>query len=178
VSQKARSVWRNWSGSVECEPRVVTPSSAEEIAETVDDADGAFPREVRFNETDVGRARRPCSRGFPRNRGCRRGVQRGVSRGGSLRRRGRIPLSPANGRDAVFIAVHRYHKKPYRETFKACQEVFRDYDGRPHWGKMHFLSADELRGMYPEWDAFLDVRENLDPDGVFLNDHLRGVFGL
>lgn len=89
-----------------------------------------------------------------------------------------IPLSPAHGRDTVFIAVHRYHKKTYRETFEACEKVFRDHGGRPHWGKMHFLSAEELRGMYPEWDAFQDVRERLDPDGVFLNDHLREVFGV
>jgi L-gulonolactone oxidase len=39
ASEKARSVWRNWSGSVECEPRVVRPSSANEIAEIVAEAD-------------------------------------------------------------------------------------------------------------------------------------------
>jgi FAD/FMN-containing dehydrogenase len=43
---------------------------------------------------------------------------------------------------------------------------------------MHFLSADELREMYPEWDTFQDARERLDPDGVFLNDHLREVSGI
>lgn len=89
-----------------------------------------------------------------------------------------IPLSPAYGRDTVFIAVHRYHKKDYSEMFEECEEVFARYDGRPHWGKIHSLTADELAGLYPEWDSFLQVREETDPDGVFLNDHLRSVFGV
>ncbi len=137
-----------------------------------------FPREVRFNETEYGV---PADRAVEAFRDIKEVVEEGDAAFPVEFRYvegDEIPLSPAHGRDTVFIAVHKYHKKPYRETFEACQEVFREYGGRPHWGKMHFLSSDELREMYPEWDAFQDVREELDPGGVFLNEHLRDVFGV
>jgi L-gulonolactone oxidase len=137
-----------------------------------------FPREVRFNETEYGVPAENFVEVF-------REIVEVVEDHDAVFpvevryvEGDEIPLSPAHGRDTVFIAVHRYHKKPYRDTFEACQEVFRDYGGRPHWGKMHFLSSEELRDMYPEWDAFQDVRQKLDPDGVFLNEHLREVFGV
>ena len=40
------------------------------------------------------------------------------------------------------------------------------------------LRAPDLAPLYPMWERFLDVRERLDPRGVFLNDHLRELFGL
>lgn len=136
------------------------------------------PREVRFNETEYGVPAENAVEAF-------REIKEVVEEGDAAFpvefryvEGDDIPLSPAHGRDTVFIAVHKYHKKTYRETFEACQEVFREYGGRPHWGKMHFLSSEELREMYPEWDAFQDVRESLDPDGVFLNEHLCDVFGV
>ena len=137
-----------------------------------------FPREVRFNETEYGVPAENAVEAFRdivdvvEDHDAAFPVEVRYVEGDG------IPLSPAHGRDTVFIAVHKYHKKPYRETFEACQEVFREYGGRPHWGKMHFLSSGELRDMYPEWDAFQDVRESLDPDGVFLNEHLHDVFGV
>lgn len=88
-----------------------------------------------------------------------------------------IPLSPAYGRDSAFIAVHTYHRKPYEEFFAGVYDVFERYDGRPHWGKHHELTAADLAPLYPEWDTFRDVRETFDPDGLFLNDHLVEVLG-
>lgn len=89
-----------------------------------------------------------------------------------------IPLSPAHGRDTAFIAVHKYHRKPYRDYFDACEDVFKTFEGRPHWGKLHWRDADELAECYPQWDVFQTERRELDPDGVFLNDHLRTIFGV
>lgn len=88
-----------------------------------------------------------------------------------------IPLSPAYGRDSTFIAVHRYYRREYWPFFEACEDVYREYDGRPHWGKLHTREADELEELYPEWDRFQSVRRDLDPEGAFLNDHLRALFG-
>lgn len=84
-------------------------------------------------------------------------------------------LSPAHGRDTGFVAVHTYHRKDLPEHFEACEAVFDDYDGRPHWGKRHSKAAGDLASLYPEWDTFQKVRETYDPDGVFLNDHLTTV---
>lgn len=86
-----------------------------------------------------------------------------------------IPLSPAYGRETVTISIHQAAELPYRDFFADAEALFRNYRGRPHWGKMHWLAARDLRDLYPCWDAFLAVRERLDPDGRFLNDHLRGL---
>nr|WP_245413508.1 D-arabinono-1,4-lactone oxidase [Mangrovicella endophytica] len=50
------------------------------------------------------------------------------------------------------------------------------YDARPHWGKHHFMSAERLERIYPRYDDFKRTRREIDPDGVFLNDHLRSLF--
>jgi FAD/FMN-containing dehydrogenase len=67
---------------------------------------------------------------------------------------------------------------PYRAYFDAIEAIFQRYEGRPHWGKMHTLTAETLATRYPRWQDFLRVRESLDPHGVFLNDYLRRLFGV
>ena len=87
-------------------------------------------------------------------------------------------LSPMHGRDTVAISIHQDAKLPCDEFFADVESVFREHGGRPHWGKIHNLRARDLAPLYPMWERFLDVRKRLDPRGVFLNDHLRELFGL
>jgi FAD-linked oxidoreductase len=87
-------------------------------------------------------------------------------------------LSPAHDRDVTYLAVHAYQGMPFREYFLAAEEIFRSYDGRPHWGKMHSLSTGALRASYPRFDDFCGVRAATDPDGVFLNGYLRRLLGV
>jgi FAD-linked oxidoreductase len=86
-------------------------------------------------------------------------------------------LSPAFGRDSAYIAVHQYRGMPYTEYFDGVEAIFRNHAGRPHWGKLHTRSADDLARIYPMWGRFHQVRRRLDPGGVFLNDYLRRLFG-
>lgn len=86
-----------------------------------------------------------------------------------------IPLSPASGRASAYIAAHVHARMPYRAFFEALADIFRDHGGRPHWGKWHDEDAASLVPRYPGWQEFAAVRERLDPDGVFLNPHLRRV---
>lgn len=86
-----------------------------------------------------------------------------------------IYLSPAYERDSAYIAVHMYKGMPYRDYFAGIEAIMKDYDGRPHWGKMHTLQSEDLRPLYPRWDDFQNVRQDLDPNGVFLNKYLREV---
>ena len=44
--------------------------------------------------------------------------------------------------------------------------------------RLHSLGADELRELYPRFDDFLALRQELDPRGRLLNDHLRHLFGI
>lgn len=87
-----------------------------------------------------------------------------------------IPLSPAHGRASAYIAVHMYKGMDHAAYFREAEAIFDDFDGRPHWGKMHTKTAHDFARLYPEWPRFLDLRQRLDPDGLFLNEHLRTLF--
>lgn len=89
-----------------------------------------------------------------------------------------IFLSPAYKRDTAFIAVHSFRGVPHKKYFEGCEKIFRKAGGRPHWGKMHTLTANELKKMYPKWDHFQKIRQELDPNGLFLNKYLESIFGL
>ncbi|NUM53705.1 MAG: FAD-binding protein [Candidatus Hydrogenedentes bacterium] len=88
-----------------------------------------------------------------------------------------IWLSPFYQRDSVTISVHYDARADHEAYFRGAEKIFRRHGGRPHWGKIHYLSAAELRELYPEWDSFRRVRKALDPRGVFLNPHLAHVLG-
>src|SRR4029453_3409833 len=83
-----------------------------------------------------------------------------------------IPLSPAHRRASVTISVHQAAELPYAAFFADCEAVFRNPRGRPHWGKHHSHRAAELRALYPEWERFAKVRDQVDPRGRFLNGYL------
>jgi L-gulonolactone oxidase len=86
-------------------------------------------------------------------------------------------LSPSWGRDTSYIAAHMYQGMDWEPFLRAVQDVALAHDGRPHWGKRHFLTFAELAPKYPEWDRFQDVRSAFDPDRVFTNDHVARVLG-
>ncbi|MDV6010896.1 D-arabinono-1,4-lactone oxidase [Haloechinothrix sp. LS1_15] len=91
-----------------------------------------------------------------------------------------IWLSTAHQRDSAYIAVHQYAGMPYREYFAAFEAIMTAAGGRPHWGKMHSLDATALAELYPRFDDFLRLRDQLDPTGVFSNpytDHVLGPVG-
>lgn len=85
-------------------------------------------------------------------------------------------LSMFYQRDACSISVHHFADYDYQPYFDLIEPIFWKYEGRPHWGKIHSLTAKELKPLYPRWEDFLSVRQRLDPKGLFLNDHLRKLF--
>jgi len=87
-------------------------------------------------------------------------------------------LSPFYKRDGFAISCHNFHDKDYKKYFAAIEPIFWKYDGRPHWGKIHTLGAKELAARYERFDDFLRVRQEMDPQGRFLNDHLKHTLGV
>ncbi|MCC6313285.1 MAG: FAD-binding protein [Thermomicrobiales bacterium] len=83
-------------------------------------------------------------------------------------------LSPTAGRDSATISVHQAVGQPWDRFFRDAEAIFLAHDGRPHWGKLQFLSAEAIGNLYPERPLFERVRKELDPKGVFLSDCLRG----
>lgn len=89
-----------------------------------------------------------------------------------------ILMSPAHGRDSAYIACHVYYKKDCMPYFNAMEEVFRAYNGRPHWGKMHSLTTNDIVDLYPEFSTFMKHRAEQDPDGVFLSPYMAQLLGV
>ncbi|MEI9932420.1 MAG: D-arabinono-1,4-lactone oxidase [Rhizomicrobium sp.] len=85
-------------------------------------------------------------------------------------------MSPFYERESATIAVHQYHRVDTGKLFDTCEAIFRKNEGRPHWGKRHTRTAAELATLYPRFDDFRAVRRRLDPQGKFLNPHLKGMF--
>ncbi|HEU5268641.1 MAG TPA: D-arabinono-1,4-lactone oxidase, partial [Jatrophihabitans sp.] len=88
-----------------------------------------------------------------------------------------IPLSTAYGRDTAYVAVHQYHRRAHEKYFLAVEAITRTVEGRPHWGKLHYRSADDLAPVYPRFADFVRLRDRLDPERRFSNDYLRRVLG-
>ncbi len=89
-----------------------------------------------------------------------------------------IPLSHASGRDSAYLAVHMYRGVPYDQYFQGVETIMADHDGRPHWGKLHFQSAQTLAPRYPRWSEFQAVRARVDPEGRFRNSYTDRVLGV
>jgi FAD-linked oxidoreductase len=86
-------------------------------------------------------------------------------------------LSTAQGRDSGYIAVHRYFRDDHQPYMRAVDEIMRRYEGRPHWGKIHFQDAESLAAVYPHHGDFVAARDRLDPDRTFTNRYLDRVLG-
>ncbi|KAA1025004.1 FAD-binding protein [Pseudonocardia sp. EV170527-09] len=89
-----------------------------------------------------------------------------------------IALSTAYGRDTAYLAVHVHARRPHEAYFGAVESVLSALDGRPHWGKLHTRTAEQLRPRYPRFDAFVAARDRLDPEGRFRNPYLDRVLGV
>lgn len=87
-------------------------------------------------------------------------------------------LSPFQGGPRGSVAVHAYYRDDFSFLYTLIEPIFRRYDGRPHWGKLHTLNGGQLEAIYPRWKDFLAVRQELDPEGRMLNPYLNGLFGL
>jgi alditol oxidase len=46
------------------------------------------------------------------------------------------------------------------------------FDPRPHWGKLHSISGDDLARRFPRLRDALDLARRLDPEGKFAADDL------
>lgn len=86
-------------------------------------------------------------------------------------------MSTAYGRETGYVAIHQFHERDHTTYFKAFWAMLDDHGARPHWGKLHDLSAEDLRPRYPRFDDFVTLRNRLDPHRTFTNDYLDQVLG-
>ena len=85
-------------------------------------------------------------------------------------------MSPNYQRANLVVSISGEPGQDYWPYLRACDSLFAEYRGRPHWGKIHFMTADRIARLFPFYDDFVDVRRRLDPKGIFLNRHTRALF--
>ncbi len=87
-------------------------------------------------------------------------------------------LSPAYGRDS--LAIH-FTWTDDVAAVDALVRLIRDalapFAARPHWGKVHAMTADRVAPLYPRIDDALDLFARHDPAGKFRNAHTDRVLG-
>lgn len=86
-------------------------------------------------------------------------------------------ISPMSERESITISLHHNAGLPFDHYFQAIEPILLEYGGRPHWGKKHYQTAEQLKKCYPHWEEFQEVRKQLDPGGVFLTPYLRELLG-
>lgn len=89
-------------------------------------------------------------------------------------------LSPAYGTDVVRIDVFRFGRDAPtdpRGFYDAFWEVLKPFGFRPHWGKWLPKASADWRAYYaeqlPRLEDFKALREQWDPDGIFLSDYWK-----
>lgn len=61
------------------------------------------------------------------------------------------------------------------EAFKSVEKIFLKHGGRPHWGKRFAAKDAQLTKVYPKWEDFKNLRNELDPTNKFLNPYLASL---
>lgn len=86
-------------------------------------------------------------------------------------------LAPAYGRESAYLAVHQTIHGQWEPYFADLEPILVGLGGRPHWGKRHTQTAEQLSEQYPQWQTFQDVRARLDPEGTFSGGYLNRLLG-
>jgi FAD/FMN-containing dehydrogenase len=85
-------------------------------------------------------------------------------------------LSPNYHTATTVISVSGRPGTDYWDYLYAVDQLLGEFAARVHWGKLHYLTPAQLAERYPEGERFIAIRRELDPEGVFLNEHLRPLF--
>ncbi len=95
-------------------------------------------------------------------------------------------LSPAYGHDMVRVDIFWFAYNlgnPDTEFYPQFWQLLKRFGFRPHWGKAlpdpdSDCGVDYLRAQYPCWDRFMALRDELDPEQVFVSDYWKRHLGI
>lgn len=98
----------------------------------------------------------------------------------------RFWLSPSYQTDVIRIDVFWFagnEGKPTDTFFPKFWNLLQPFNFRPHWGKYlpdsaSAQGASYLRNQYPNFDRWLEVREQMDPNQLFVSDYWRNHLGI
>ncbi|GAA0996362.1 D-arabinono-1,4-lactone oxidase [Subtercola frigoramans] len=84
-------------------------------------------------------------------------------------------LSPSHEQDTCYFGFVVYYaadgslSDEGESYLRAVERALAEEGGRPHWGKYFDESLYDWPALYPQWEAFRQVREALDPQHRFAN---------
>lgn len=87
-------------------------------------------------------------------------------------------LSPSYQKDTFYIGmcVREYREEKIHPSMQLFFDVMKKYNASPNWGKLSDLSKSELEERFPGMNDFRELRNNIDPQGVFLNKFIKSIF--
>lgn len=89
-----------------------------------------------------------------------------------------IYLSPqygaAHGTCAITLTIYACHDTvmDYFDTVYATMRE-KGLNARFHWGKHFNHDREEIEALYPNFEEFMNLRKEMDPNGIFLNEFLE-----
>ena len=84
-------------------------------------------------------------------------------------------LSAYSERDGYALGLSGPIEHATWAMLRDADAIFERYDGRPHWGKHHFMTQARLERVYPRYDAFKTLRRRLDPAGRLFERPFAGA---
>ncbi len=85
-------------------------------------------------------------------------------------------MSPAHGQDTCQLGAYATRLPDTERFFSGFWREMRALGARPHWGKEHDHARGELRLLYPLFDRFVALRDQLDPGRTFASAfHARAL---
>jgi hypothetical protein len=90
-------------------------------------------------------------------------------------------LSPAYQEDVVKFDMFWFEKnpgKPAEVFYPQFWELLMPLDCRFHWGKYMPKDPAYMRAHYPKWDAFMALRNQMDPQNVFVTPYWSERLGI
>ena len=91
-------------------------------------------------------------------------------------------LSPSHGQETCYFGFVVYYSDDGslsaegQDFLRAVESLLAAEGGRPHWGKYFDESLYDWPTLYPQWEAFREVRAALDPAGRFANAFTAALF--
>ncbi|MFB4356503.1 D-arabinono-1,4-lactone oxidase [Pantoea sp. BS_4] len=91
-------------------------------------------------------------------------------------------LSPAFDQPTCFFGFVVYYaddgslSEAGLHFLSEVEKLLAEEGGRPHWGKYYDASLYHWRDLYPHWDRFRALREQLDPHHRFSNVYTAALF--
>jgi D-arabinono-1,4-lactone oxidase len=90
-------------------------------------------------------------------------------------------MSPAYGEDVIKYDMFWFplnKGNPATDFYPQFWKLLKEFDFRPHWGKFLPDNATELKVLYPRWDDFMKLRDQMDPHQIFVTGYWRGHLGI